>query len=68
MHLNIDDQQLKELLKQAFFELMQERQNDIVDLMWEVMEDKALGQAIIEGREGDFVDEEEIFSVLREQI
>jgi hypothetical protein len=55
MHLNIDDQQLKELLKQAFFEF------------WEVMEDKALGQAIIEGREGDFVDEGEIFSVLREQ-
>ncbi|SEH06267.1 Uncharacterised protein [Candidatus Venteria ishoeyi] len=35
--------------------------------MWEVMEEKALGRAIEEGRKDDFVSEEEIFAALREQ-
>ena len=48
----IDDQTLKELLKEALIEFLQKRPEVLRDLLAEVMEDIGLAQAIREGLQG----------------
>ena len=47
----IDDQTLKELLKEALIEVLQKRPDVLRDVLAEVMEDIGLAQAIREGLE-----------------
>lgn len=64
MELTIDEASTKKLLKEVMLELMHERQNLFYDIMLEVVEDIGLATAIQEGRQNDFVSEEEISTIL----
>lgn len=60
----IDDKnQLKEVFKQAFAELLQERRDLLYDVFTEVLEDIALANAIKEGEETEIVSREQIFKL-----
>ena len=58
----IDDKnQLKEIFKQAFAELLQERRDLLYDVFTEVLEDIALANEIKEGEETEIVSREQVF-------
>ena len=60
----IDDKnQLKEVFKQAFAELLQERRDLLYDVFTEVLEDIALTNAIKEGEETEIVSREQVFEL-----
>ena len=62
----IDDKnQLKEVFKQAFAELLQERRDLLYDVFTEVLEDIALANAIKEGEETEIVSREQVFNFER---
>ena len=61
----IDDKnQLKEVFKQAFAELLQERRDLLYDVFTEVLEDIALANAIKEGEATEIVSREQVFKIL----
>ena len=61
----IDDKnQLKEVFKQAFAELLQERRDLLYDVFTEVLEDIALANAIKEGEETEVVSRKQVFKIL----
>lgn len=64
MQTIIDDSRLKQLLKEAFIEALEEKKNIFHDLMIEAMEDVALVHAIKEGEGSETIDKQEIFSIL----
>ncbi len=60
----IDDKnQLKEVFKQAFAELLQERRDLLYDVFTEVLEDIALANAIKEGEETEIVSRKQVFEL-----
>ena len=61
----IVDQHLKDALKAAFIEVLQERPDLIRAALEETLEDIALARAIKEGEESGKVSREEIFAVLQ---
>ena len=64
----IDDKnQLKEVLKQAFTELLQERKDLLYDVFTEVLEDIALANAIKEGEETEIVSRGQVFKILESE-
>lgn len=65
MQTTIDEQQLKDLLKTAFVEVMQERPDLIRDVLEETLEDIGLARAIAEGKDSGNVSHEEVFAILR---
>ncbi|MCI0393909.1 MAG: hypothetical protein L0332_08870 [Chloroflexi bacterium] len=62
--LNLDEQQTKELFKQAVLEMLAEKNEVLYQALAEVIEDIALGRAIQEGESSDFVSREELFELL----
>ena len=64
MQTIIDDSRLKQLLKEAFIEALEEKKNIFHDLMIEAMEDVALVRAIKEGEGSETIDKQEVFSIL----
>ncbi|HAZ46654.1 MAG TPA: hypothetical protein DDW76_13845 [Cyanobacteria bacterium UBA11369] len=62
--ITIDESKLKELLKTAIVELLQERKEVVYDLLAEILEDIALEKAIEEGENTDLVSREAIFKIL----
>ncbi|GET40423.1 hypothetical protein [Microseira wollei] len=62
--ITIDESKLKELLKTAIVELLQERKEVVYDLLAEIIEDIALEKAIEEGENTDTVSREAIFNIL----
>ena len=64
MELTIDEIQTKELLRQVVLELLQEKRSELYELILEAMEEIGLANAIREGRQDDFVSEEEIRAIL----
>ena len=61
---SLDENQLKELFKQAMTELFEERRDIFYDLFVEVIEDAGLVNAIREGDSGETVSRETIFRIL----
>ncbi len=59
-----DEAQLKEALKAALVEILEERSELVRDVLAEVFEDVALARAIREGEASKPVSREEIFRVL----
>jgi hypothetical protein len=57
--VSLDEERVKELLKQAMAELLEERRDYFYDLFAEVMEDAALANAIGEGERTEAVDRAE---------
>lgn len=62
--ITLDDQHLKELLKQAIRELIQEDQELLSDLISEIIEDIALANAIKQGETTETVSRDTIFNLL----
>ncbi len=60
----LDETQIKELFKQAFVELLQERKDLLHELVAEVVEDLALLSAIKEGEGTATVRRDEVSQVL----
>ncbi|HOP46541.1 MAG TPA: hypothetical protein PK874_02665 [Desulfobacteraceae bacterium] len=63
-NLTIESSQIKELLKQAIIEAMEEKKDLVHDILVEAMEDLAMIHAIQDGEETDPVSREEIFKIL----
>ncbi len=64
MNSQINDEKLKNLLKEAFLEILMEKREFFREIFEEVLEDIALGKAIEQGRQNKFVDEEKIMDIL----
>lgn len=63
--LMLTDSKLKELLKVALTEVLQEQRELFAEVMMDVLEDVALAQAIREGAETDLVSRDTIFEILQ---
>lgn len=62
--LNMEEQQLKDIFKQALLEILEERQDLAEALFQETLEDWGLLQAIREGETTHTVTREAVFDVL----
>ena len=62
--ISIEDVHLKELLKQAILELMQERKEEFEEIFAEILEDFAIARAIKEGESTEIVSKTEVLQVL----
>jgi hypothetical protein len=62
--ITTDDLKLKQLLKTAIVELLQERKEVVYDLLVEIFEDIALEKAIEECENTEPVSREAIFNIL----
>lgn len=62
-----DENQLKEVFKQAFVELLQERRDLLYDVFSEVLEDIALANAIKEGENTEILGREEVFQIVESE-
>jgi Asp-tRNA(Asn)/Glu-tRNA(Gln) amidotransferase C subunit len=60
----IDNERLKDVLKEAMLELLQERKDIFQDAFAEVLEDFALARAIDEGLQTEQVSRDEVFAAL----
>ena len=60
-----DSVKIKELFKQAIIEAIEEKKDEVHDLLVEVMEDIAMIHAIQDGEDSDSVSREEIFEILK---
>lgn len=62
--LDLQDPQTREVITEVVIDLIQNNRELMNDILLEAMEDIALGIAIEEGRQNNFVDESEIFAIL----
>lgn len=60
----IDEQKIKQLMKEAFIEALQEQKGVLHDLVVEAVEDIALENAIRKGEDSPSVSRKEIFDIL----
>ena len=65
MELTISEEQAKELLKRALVELMEEQRDLFYEVMLEAMEEIGLANAIREGRQDEFVSEDQVLAILK---
>lgn len=65
--INLDEHKLKEILKTAIMELLQEQKEVFSNLFSEIIEDIALEKAIKEGENTETVSREAIFKILDNQ-
>jgi len=63
--LTINEKQAKALLKEVLIELLEEERDLFFEVMLEAIEEVGLANAIREGRQNEFVSEEQILAVLR---
>jgi hypothetical protein len=64
MTLNVEEERIKTIFKQALLELFSEERDLFSELFSEVMEDIALTRAIQEGEETESVTRDEVFNIL----
>ena len=62
--MSLDEGRIKELLKEAVLEVLEERRDLIYDALAEAMEDFALAKAIQEGESSESVTREQVFQTL----
>ncbi|OGL42248.1 MAG: hypothetical protein A2161_06820 [Candidatus Schekmanbacteria bacterium RBG_13_48_7] len=67
MELQMNQAQLKELLKATLIEVLEERGDLISDLIEEALEDVALARAIEEGERTNVVNRNEVFKLLEKK-
>ena len=61
---SLDDEKTKALLTEIMVDLIKNKREVLHEIMLEALEEVALANAITEGRNDDFVSEDEIFSIL----
>jgi hypothetical protein len=64
MQTSVDDEKLKQLLKEAFIEAIEEKRNVFYELIVDALEDIAMVRAIREGEQSKTVAKQEVFSIL----
>jgi hypothetical protein len=62
--VQIDSQHLRDLVREAVAEALEQRKDQVYDAVTEAIEDIALSNAIREGDRGEFVSRDEVFSIL----
>ena len=62
--MSLDEGRIKELMKEAVLEVLEERRDLIYDALAEAMEDFALAKAIQEGESSESVTREQVFQTL----
>jgi dsDNA-binding SOS-regulon protein len=62
--ITLDETKLKELLKAAIVELLQEQQEEFSEILAEALEDIAMKNAIKEGENSETVSRDAIFKIL----
>ena len=67
MQTLIDDGKLKQLLKEALIEAIEEKRNLFYDLIVDAVEDIAIVRAIQEGENTETISKQEIFNILEDQ-
>lgn len=60
-----DDNKIKQLMKEAFIEALQEQKDILHDLVVEAIEDIAMANAIRQGADSKSVSKKEIFDILK---
>lgn len=60
----LNPDQLKEIVKTAIVELLQDNREEVSDFLTDIIEDIALTQAITEGENSEKVDRASIFQIL----
>lgn len=60
----IDEAKLKEALKSAIVEILEERKDLVREVLEEALEDIALARAIDEGEQSELVTRDEVFKAL----
>lgn len=68
MELSISDEKTKELLTEVIVELLKTKRDVLYDVVLEALEEVGLANAIAEGRKNKFVAEDEIFSLLDDDL
>ncbi len=63
----LDTSELKQLIKSAIAQILQEQKEVFADIMVEAVEDISLGKAITQGENNDSVSRETIFKILSQQ-
>lgn len=64
MELSISDEKTKEILTEILVDLIKTRKDLFSEIIQEALEEVGLANAMLEGRENDFVSEEDIFKIL----
>ena len=64
MEISINQEQLKNLIKNALVEVLEERHDLLHDAIEEAIEDVAFARAIEEGKSTELAQREEIFKLL----
>lgn len=64
MEVSINQEQLKNLIKTALVEVLEERQDLLHDAIEDAIEDVAFARAIEEGESTELVQREEVFKLL----
>jgi hypothetical protein len=64
MDSTINEEKTKEMLTEILVEMMQSKRDVFYEIVIEALEDIGLANAITEGRNNEFISEEEIFSIL----
>ena len=64
MELAINQEQLKEIIKTALVEVLEQRQDLLHDVVQEALEDIALARAIEAGATTELIEREEVFALL----
>ncbi len=67
MELTLNDVKTKELLKEVIIDLIKEKRDLFYEIILEALEEVALANAIKEGRQNKFVNEDRIFAILEGQ-
>ncbi len=60
----LDERKIKELMKEALVEVLEDRKEVIYDILSEVVEDIALVHAIRQGEGTEVVSKKEVFGIL----
>ena len=63
-YVSVEEERIKDLLKQAILEIFREQQDIFYDLFADVIEDLALVNAIKEGESSEAVSKAEILQIL----
>lgn len=64
----VDEQKLKDLLKTAIVEVLEERHDLVRDLLEEALEDIAMARAIKEGENSAIISRNQVFQALDSEI
>ena len=68
MEIAANEAQLKEVIKAALVEVLQERQDLLYDAVERAIEDVAFARAIEEGDRTELIERDEVFAILEDRV